>query len=85
MNDGIHFTDVCQKFIAQSFAFACAFYQSGNINNFNLCRNNPVGFHQFRQFIQPFIRNIYQTYIGFNSTKTIIACLCFCAVAYRIK
>ena len=39
----------------------------------------------FAVVVVPFIWNIYQTYIWFDSTKTIIACLCLCTVTYCVK
>ena len=85
MNDGIHFTDIAQKFISQSFAFAGATNQAGNIHDLNLCGNNAVGYNQFSQFIQSWIGHIHQSYIRFNGAKAVIACLCFCTIATALN
>ena len=38
VNDGVYFTDIGQKLIAQSLALAGALYQTGNINELDQLR-----------------------------------------------
>ena len=43
MYNGIHFSDIGQKLVAQTFTFAGAFDKPGNVNNFYSSRLYPLG------------------------------------------
>lgn len=43
VNDGVYFTDIGQKLIAQSLALAGALYQTGNINELDHCGSDLAG------------------------------------------
>ncbi|MPN12027.1 hypothetical protein SDC9_159337 [bioreactor metagenome] len=79
MNDGIRFTDICQKLVAQSFTFTGAFYQSRNVHNFNCGRNNALWVYQFSKFVQALIRDGNNPDIRFDGAKRKI-----CRLRFRI-
>ena len=85
MHNSIYFTDITQKFIAKSFSFTGAFYQTCNVYNLYLGRHNTLRVYQLSQFIEPWVRHINQSNIRVDGTKAVIACLRFGAIAYRIK
>src|ERR1019366_3674804 len=75
--NGIHTSDVTQKLVTQSFAFAGSFYQPGNVHKLNGGRYNTLWLNQFFKFIQPGVGYRYHPYIRVNGTKRKISCLSF--------
>ena len=72
MHDGIHLTNMAEKFISKAFSAAGSFYKAGDINKFNGGWRYFFGMIHFSQYIQPLIRNKDNTGIGFNRTKRVI-------------
>jgi hypothetical protein len=56
VENGIYLTDVCEKLVAQTFALACPFDQSGDIHNLNCCWRDLFRLYQFRQLVEAWIR-----------------------------
>ena len=69
MDDRVRIPDVAQKLIAQPFALAGTFYQTGNIHDFDGIRQYPLGLYQFGQFAEPLVRHGDHPDIRFDGTK----------------
>ncbi|MNL59627.1 hypothetical protein D3C87_1833710 [compost metagenome] len=76
MNNRIHFTDMRQELVAQTFALARPAYETGNIHEFKGSRNRLVRLHQLCQLIQALIRHFHDTYVGVNCAKRIVGGFC---------
>ena len=72
MNNGIHFTDISQELISQTFALGCALYQTGDIHKFNDSRSDLLRIVKVSQKLQSFIRYGNHTHVWINGTKGIV-------------
>ena len=72
MYDSIHLTNVRQKLVAQSLAFAGTAHQSGNIHKFHDRRRCLCRIVHFGQRIQPRIRHRRHAHVGINRTERIV-------------
>ncbi len=72
MDDGIHFPDIGQEFISQSFSFAGSFYQTGDVHNLDDGGHNPLRFHDFFQSIETLIGNGNDAHIGIDGAERIV-------------
>ena len=72
LNDGIHFTDVGQKFIAQPFALRRAFDETGYVHEFNRRWNDNVRPGNFLQNVKPFVRHGDDADVWVNGAKGIV-------------
>ena len=84
VNNGIYFTDVCQKLVAQAFALGCSLYQACNVHKFNHCRCHLCRMIQVCQKAKSVIRNCHNAYIGVNGTERVVCRLC-ARLCQRIK
>ena len=69
MDYSIGLADIGQEFVAETFAFACSFYQSGYIYNFHGCRDNAPGIAHLYQLSQTVVWYRYYPHIGFYGTE----------------
>ena len=76
LSNSIYFADVCQEFVTQAFALGSAFYKTSNIYEAHCRGNNSFGLEHFAQNVQSFIRNINDTYVGFNGAERIVGSFC---------
>ena len=72
MTDGIGQTDVGQKLVAQSFAFAGTFHQSGDIGKLKGRIDRLFRMKQLCQTIHACIRHFDDADIGLNGRKRIV-------------
>lgn len=78
MDNGVALADVAQKLVAQSFTFAGAFHQSGNIDNVAYGGHDASWMNDFGEFGQSLVRHGYLTHLGVDSTKRKVCRLCLC-------
>ena len=57
MHDGIHFTDVCQKLVAQTFALGCAFHQTCDVHKLDRRMRHLFGVIHLSEFFDTLIRH----------------------------
>ena len=78
--NGIRVADMAQELVAQTFAFRCPFYQTGNVNKVHNGRRNFFRIKHFGQHVQPFIRHGNHALVRLNGAERIIGRLCpgFC-------
>ena len=74
MGNGIGFADIGEKLVAQTFAFGCAGYQTGNINKFHAGGYLFFWLDYSGNSILPRIGNRYDTGIGFNGAEGEVFC-----------
>ena len=79
VDDGVALADVAQKLITQSFTFAGAFHQSGNIDNIAYGGHDTSRMNDFGEFGQSFVGYGYLSHLGVDGTKRKVCRLCFCA------
>ena len=56
VDNRIHFPNISEEFIAQTFALRSTLYQTSDVNKFEGCRGEFIRFIDFCQFIQTAIR-----------------------------
>ena len=78
VDDGVHFPDVAQELVAQTFALGCAFYQSGDVHELQGSRGELVRLVHFSQLVQTCVRHRDDAYIFFNGAERIVCRLCAC-------
>ena len=69
VQNGVRRPDVAQELVAQTFPFARAFDQAGDVHNFNRGRHHVLGIDQLRQFVQSVIGHGDDTEVGFDGAK----------------
>ena len=69
VTDRFGFTDVGQELVTQTFAFRCAFYQTGDIDKFHGRGKRTLRFYDFSQLIQARIRHWYDACVRLNSAE----------------
>jgi hypothetical protein len=74
----IDFSYMSQKLVSEAFTFACAFDEAGDVKEFNGGRSNFGRSDDISNFVQPFIRDLYDPHVGINGTKGIICDLGTC-------
>ena len=75
MDNGVCLPDIRKKLVAQPFAPARAFDQSGNVHKFHNRRGFLQRLVQFRQIVQPFIRYRHHAHVGIDGTEGVIRAL----------
>ena len=78
VQNGIRFTNVGQELVAQPFALAGPFHQSGNVHNFHGSGHYTVGVHQPGQFVQTVIGHRNHAHIGLDGAEREVGRLGFC-------
>ena len=79
VDDGVALADVAQELVAQSFALAGAFHQSGDVHDVAHGGDDASRMYQFGQFGQPFIGYGYLAHLGVNRAKGKVCRLRLCA------
>ena len=69
MGDGVDVPDMSEKLVAEPFAFACAFDEPRNINEFHRGGNDFGGMFEFRQIIKPLVRNGNDSGVRFDCAE----------------
>lgn len=77
MKNGIRFPDIPQKFVPETFTFACPFDQTCYVDNLDSCRNDILWLDQFGQFIQPWIWYGNHANVRFDGAKWEVRTLSF--------
>jgi hypothetical protein len=72
VHNSIDFSNMAQELVAKTFSFACAFDEASDVKEFHGGRGNFGRFDDFSNSLQPFIRNLYNPYIGIDSAEGII-------------
>ena len=75
MNNGVHFTNIGQELVAESFTLTRSLDQAGDIDKLHPCGNGVGAFAQIRQLLQPPIRNGHGADIRFDGAEREIGCL----------
>ena len=57
------------EFVSQSFALACPFHQSRNIDDFDRRGDDTLRVHQLGELVQPFIGNGDDAHIRFDGAE----------------
>ena len=78
VQDCICLADIGEEFVSQPFPFAGAFYEAGNIYDFDRSRDNTLGMFDFSQLVQTFVRYGDHADIRFDRTEREVSRLCFC-------
>src|SRR5579883_2028199 len=76
MRYGIDLADVAKKLIAQSLAARRTADEAGDVDEFELCRNDLRGFRQPRAYLEPLIRHRDAADIRLYRTKGVICRFC---------
>ena len=69
----VDFADVSKKLIAQTFARAGAFHETGDVDEFENGRHEFLGLAHFSQHIQTFVRNGHNTGIRVDGAEPVIS------------
>ena len=78
MDDSVCLADVGQELVAQPFAFAGTFHQTGDVYDFNGSGDDTSRMHQLCQFGEAFIGYGDDAYIRFDGTERKVGRLCLC-------
>ena len=79
MDNRVRLADIRQELVAQTFALACPFHETGDINDFDRRRDDAFGMYQFGEAVQPFVGDGDDTHVRFDSTKRKV-----CGLRFRI-
>ena len=77
LHNGVDFTDVTEELIAEAFAGARAFHQSGDVDELDRRRNDLLRMGQLRECVEPRIRHRDDAEIRINCAEGIIRGLRF--------
>ncbi len=72
MDDGVYLTDVGEEFIAQTLAFGCAFYKTGDIHKFDDGGGVFVRVVHFCQNVQTVVGNGDHAHVGLDGAEGIV-------------
>ena len=72
MCDSGDFADVSEKLVTQSLAFACTFYEPGNVHELKLGRDNAFRFGKTGDDLQTVVRNGHPARIWFDCAERIV-------------
>ena len=78
VDDGVDFTDVGEELVPQALALGSAFYQAGDVHEFNAGVDDLLGIIHIVQDLQPFIRHLHHPDVGVNGAEGIILRLGTC-------
>ena len=85
LQNGVDFTDVAEKLIAQTFTHAGAFDDARNIHQLQNRRNDFLRRNVFRDALQARVRNADNAFVRFDSAKRIVRALCSSRTGQSIK
>ena len=77
MQDGVCLSDIGEELVSQSFSFASAFHQSGDVYDFDRSWDDTLRMFNFCQFVQAFVRYGDNTYVRLDRTERKVGRLCF--------
>ena len=72
LDDGIHFANVGEELVAETFPGAGAFYEAGDVHEFNGGGNRDLGFGDAFQHGQTGIGNGHDADIGVDGAEGIV-------------
>ena len=72
VDDGIHFADVGQEFIAQPFAFARAFHQPGNVHKLDDGGQHALGIHEGFEDLQALVGHGNHAHVGLDGAERVV-------------
>ena len=75
MDDGVHFPNVGEELIAQSFPLAGPLDQARDVHELDDRGGDLLGIVHVRQFLQPLIRHRHHSHIGLDGAEGIIGAL----------
>ena len=76
MYDGGNFTDMTEELISQPFTLGSTLYQPGYIAKLYRRVNSLPGLVDVRQHLEPFVRNRYNSDVGFDSAERVVGSFC---------
>ncbi len=85
MHNGVHFADVAEEFVAETFPLRCAFDQPGDIHELDCCGDNGGGFGDFGEWLQTIIGDGHDADIRIDGAKGIVGRLRVAGAGYGIK
>src|SRR3989338_10231477 len=69
MYDHIHLADIGEKLISKTFSFMSPLHKSGDIDEFNRCRNQFLCLRNLRQRLNANVWNLHHSHIGLDGAK----------------
>ena len=57
MDDCVDFADIAEELVAEPFALACAFHETGNVNKGELCRDDFGALCNLGNLVEPLVRH----------------------------
>ena len=72
VDDGVGFTDVRQKFVAQAFARAGTSHQAGNVHELHNGGHDALGLDDCRQLLQAQIGHLDHAGVGLDGAKGVV-------------
>ncbi len=85
VNDGVGFTNVGKELVAKALALRRTTHQTGNINKFQLGRNDVCRICDCRNLVKALVRNADTTGIGLNRAEREVCCLGCCRLGQGVK
>lgn len=79
VNDGVALADVAQELVAESFTFAGALHQSGNVDDVAHGRYDTPRVNQLGELRQSFVGYGHLSHLGVDCTEREVCRLCLCA------
>lgn len=79
VNDGVALADVAQELVAESFTFAGALHQSGNVYDVAHGRYDTPRVNQLGELRQSFVGYGHLPHLGVDCTEREVCRLCLCA------
>jgi hypothetical protein len=79
VNDGVALADVAQELVAESFTFAGALHQSGNVDDVAHGRYDTPRVNQLGELRQSFVGYGHLPHLGVDCTEREVCRLCLCA------
>ena len=76
VEDGVGLADVCEEFVAEAFAFAGAFYEAGDVGDFDGCGHHGAGFADVHEGLYAVIGHGDDAYVGFDGAEGEVGRLC---------
>ena len=76
---GIGLPDVAEKLVAQAFALARSFHETGNVYYLDRSRYYTSRMNYLRKFVEPFVGHGYHTHVGLYGAEWKVGRLCLSA------
>ena len=72
LHDRVHFADVAQELVAESFSGTRAFYEPGDVDEFDRGRDDLLRMRKLRQYFEPRVGHGHDAEIRIDRAKGII-------------